>query len=139
MGDRVLADTQYNDLVGTVAFDGHGHPPMHELAALSSMPDDYWPVGFEMFCLDPNEETGKVPFTLLAIRLSDIGYEPKKGSNAPDRIIEFAKTASEVRVYRFPGEIDPAEFPAMFKRIDIKALVRYLGKANVMAYSPSGE
>jgi hypothetical protein len=137
MGDKVVADTQYNDLIGTAAFDGHDHPPVHELAARSTMSEGYWPVGFEMFRFDPDAETGKVPFTLLAVRLTDMGYDLEKGGNRPERIMEFARSDAEVAVYRFPGEIDPLEFPAVFKRIDIKVHAKYLGKANLVAYDPS--
>jgi len=136
MGDKVIADTQYNDLIGTAAFDGHDHPPVHELAERSTMPEGYWPIGFEMFRFDPDEKTGRVPFTLLGVRLADMGYDPKKGGNRPELIAQFAKGAPEVAVYRFPGEIDPGDFPAVFKRIDIKVCEKHLSRANLVAYEP---
>ena len=52
MGEKVIAETQYNDLLGTAAFDGHESPPVYELAECSEMPSEsYWPVGFDLFPL----------------------------------------------------------------------------------------
>ena len=129
MGDKIIAETQYNDLLGTAAFDGHDHPPVFELAECSNMPaEGYWPVGFELFRLDPDEKTGKVPFTLLAVKNDEVG--------PIEKLEQLAKSGTEIRVYRFYGEIYPTYFPAYFKRIDIKVTERCLKGANVVAYQP---
>ena len=129
MGEKVIAETQYNDLLGTAAFDGHESPPVYELAECSEMPSEsYWPVGFELFRLDPDEETGKVPFTLLAVKNDEVGDIEK--------LEQLAKNAAEIRVYRFHGELDSKKFPFYFKRIDIKVTKRCLKDANVVAYQP---
>ena len=130
MGDLFIASTQYNDLTGGAAFDGHDGPPLFELAKCSNMPSEgYWPVGFELFRLDPDEQTGKIPFTLVAVSCDEAGSKI-------DQIIEFAKTAEELRVYRFEGHLDPREFPVLFKRVDIKVIRKGLRNANVVAYFP---
>lgn len=129
MGDLFVASTQYDDIVGTVAFDGHEHPPLFELAAKSDMPTEgYWPVGFEFFRLDP-DENGSLPFTLVAVKREEAGA-------SIEDIIDYAKSADELRVYRFTGTLKPADFGGLFKRIDIKAMRRDLKEVNTVAYSP---
>jgi len=53
MGDPFMASTQYNDLIGGAAFDGHDSPPLFILAKKLDMPEGYWPVGFELSELAP--------------------------------------------------------------------------------------
>jgi hypothetical protein len=49
MPERFEASTQYGDLKGTVAFDGHVGPPLRKLARLTDMPAGYIALGFELF------------------------------------------------------------------------------------------
>ena len=130
MGDKFYAETQYGDLVGTAAFDGHKHPPLFELTERSNMPSEgYWPIGFELFRLDPNED-GKIPFALLAVKCEEAG-------DTIDDIIKYAKAAKELSVYRFEGELKPTEFSFLFKRIDIKAARKDLPHAKIdLCYPP---
>jgi len=128
MGDPFIASTQYNDLVGGAAFDGHDGPPLFILAEKLAMPKGYWPVGFELSELTPNDE-GKIPLTLLAVKCEETG-------DKIDDILKFAKTAAELRVYRFNGTLKTADLN-MFKRIDIKALRKDLPREKVvMEYPP---
>lgn len=130
MGDKFIAGTQYNDLVGTAAFDGHEHPPVYELAERTSMPEKgYIPVGFELFRFDPDED-GNIPFQLIAVKCREAG-------DKIDDVIQYAKNTSELRVYRFDGTLKSAEFAAIFKRIDIKVIHKELHGANVVAYHSS--
>ena len=130
MGDPFIASTQYNDLIGGAAFDGHDSPPLFILAEKLDMPKGYWPVGFELSELAPNEE-GEIPFTLLAVKCEETG-------DKIDDILKFAKTAAELRVYRFNGTLKPADFN-MFKRIDIKALRKDLPAEKVVIEYPPEE
>ena len=126
MGEPFIAETQYNDLQGKVAMDGHDGPPLHDLAKRSTMPNGYWPIGFELFRLDP-AENGKIPFTLVAARCEEVGA-------TMEEIIKYARTHEEVPVYGFDGQLDPRDFRALFKRIDIKVVSRNLENANVVSY-----
>ena len=128
MGDSFFASTQYDDIVGTVAFDGHDAPPLFELAEKSEMPHEgYWPVGFEFFRFDPDED-GSLPFTLVAVKHKEAGA-------SIEDVVKYAKSAAELRVYRFAGVLKPPDFAALFKRIDVKAIRRDLKEANVVAYT----
>lgn len=123
MGDPFVASTQYNDLVGGAAFDGHDGPPLFMLAEKLSMPKGYWPVGFELDQLAPNDE-GEIPITLLVVNCEETGSKI-------DDIIKFAETAAELHVYRLDGTLKPEDFN-MFKRIDIKALRKDLPAEKVV-------
>ena len=131
MGDIFNVSTQYNDIVGGAAFDGHDGPPLFELAKKSRMPEQgYWPVGFELSDLAPGDE-GNIPFILLAVKCEEAGEKI-------DDILKFAKTAAELRVYRFNGTLKPADFN-MFKRIDIKVIRKDLPREKVVLEYPPEE
>jgi len=95
MTAEFIASTQYNDLTGTAAFDGHDGPGVHELAAMSEVPADYFPIGFRLYRLDPDED-GFLPFRIIAVKKSETG----------DSMEEIAKaekmTGTTVTVYSFP-------------------------------------
>ena len=91
----------------------------------------YWPVGFELHRLHVGEG-GKITFTLIAVNCEEAGA-------GADEVFNYGKTADEVKVYRFPGEIDPKELPVLFKRVDIKVIHKAFFGRNVMAYYPDGE
>lgn len=128
MGDQFVADVQYNDVLGTAAFDGHDGPPLYDLAQRSTMPEGYSPVGFELCRLDP-DESGQIPFTIVAVRCAEAG-------RTLEEFLQFERDHDELPVYRFHGKIDPKYFASVFKRVDIKALARDLGNCNVVAHYP---
>ena len=114
MAEKFIAATQYGDLKGTVSFDGHGGPPLIELANLTEMPKGYLPLGFELFRLSPTE-SGKIPFHIVAAKAND------SIKNVQD-ISTKASETGRVHLHRFDGELKPEQFEAFFKRIDIKAI-----------------
>jgi len=126
MGEKFKVTTQYDDLIGNCAFDGHEGPPLFELAERASMHPGYFPIGFELFRLNPNKK-GKIPFTLLAIRMIESGKNMEEFLN---RI----KLTNELRVYRFNGEIDQNDFPKIFKRISINAISEGLPPEKLRIY-----
>ena len=129
MGEPFVAFTQYNDLKGTAAFDGHDGPPLFELVEKTDMPKEgYWPVGFEFFRLHP-DETGNIPFTLVAVKCEETGHKIED-------VIEYASKANELPVYRFDGALRPDDFGYLFKRIDIKVVQKELKHANIVASRP---
>jgi hypothetical protein len=127
MSEKAIAETQYNDLKGTTAFDGHEGPPLHELAKRTDMPkEDYIPIGFELWRLNPTE-SGLIPFHLLAVKQSEVGDNINK-----------AKELQEIPAYRFDGSIPPSDFPVCFKRIDIKAINKNLPADRISITRPEG-
>lgn len=122
------AMTQYGDLKGTNSFDGHSGPPLSDLAERSKMPNEYYPVGFELFRLNPND-SGKIPFGLFAVRITEAGATMAE-------ISSYADSSDELAVYRFDGELELTDFPVLFKRIDIKALSKALPANKVTIYRP---
>lgn len=114
MANKFVASTQYGDLKGTVAFDGHEGPPLDQLAELTDMTGEYFPVGVYFYRLNPDED-GKIPFEVVAVRCDKVG-------TTWDEVTQFAKQEEHIPVYGFSGRIALSEFDVFFKRIDIKAL-----------------
>ena len=132
MGDPFYASTQYNDIVGGAAFDGHEHAPLFELAKKSKMPEQgYLPVGFRLYRLDPNED-GNIPFKLYAVMCEE------SGDKMAD-VFQYAKTAEALTVYGFQGMLKPENFASLFKRIDIMVLRKNLPREKVVIESPPEE
>ena len=132
MGDPFYTSTQYNDIVGDAAFDGHEHPPLIELAKKSKMPEQsYLPVGFRLYRLNPNED-GNIPFTLYAVKREESGKEMAD-------VFQYAKTAKVLTVYGFQGMLKPVDFAWLFKRIDIKVLRKDLPREKVVIEHPPEE
>ena len=130
MGDRFIAETQYSDLVGNAAFDGHTGPPLHELAKYTNMPKGkYWPVGFRLFRLHPGK-SGDIPFTIIAVNCEEI-----KARNI-EEIVKYAQKVNELPAYKFDGNLEPKYFSAIFKRIDIKIVCKSLKDVNIIAHYP---
>ena len=128
MSERFIASTQYGDLKGTAAFDGHEGPPLWELAKLTDMPKGYVPLGFELFRLSPMDN-GKVPFTLVAAPTE------KYGSKIQD-IIDTAGQTGQIHLHRFEGELAPERFEAYFKRTDIKVIQKAFENVEITASRP---
>lgn len=118
MPEPFTAGVQYDDLKGEVAVDGHDGPPLHDLAKLTDMPADYFPVGLSLWRLDPAED-GMIPFEVVAV-------DTAKTGKSMGEIIAYAKAQAEVPVHAFRGKIAPAKFGAYFRRFDMKLLTQDL-------------
>jgi hypothetical protein len=61
MPERFFAETQYNDYVGTAAFDTHGGTDLHALFEkhCSAGKGAYFPVGLELGALTPLTMVGQ--------------------------------------------------------------------------------
>jgi len=115
MTNDFVASTQYNDLTGTAALDGHEGPGLMELARLVSLPEDYFPIGFSLFRLNPDDD-GMLPFQLIAVKKSETG-------DTMEKVIDAAKRGGKLTAYSVEVKIDPKKFPSVFKRCEIKVLV----------------
>ena len=126
MVETFKVTTQFDDLTGNCAFDGHEGPPLFELAKRTNMHPGYFPVGFELSRLNPNKK-GKLPFTLLAARMIESGKNIEE-------FLKRIKLTNELRVYRFRGEIDQNDLPKLFKRISINAISEGLPPEKLRIY-----
>lgn len=127
MADPFVAAVQYGDLRGTVALDGHSGSPLYELAAKTCMPGGFFPVGFSLRRLNPNDD-GTIPFRIVAVQCDEVG-------KTMDEVIKYAQSHEEVPVYSFDGKLPLEEFSSLFKRFDMKVLTKNLRDANVVEYS----
>ena len=127
MGDPFAASTQYDEITGTTAFDGHGsaHEALYAMAEKTAMPeDDFVPVGFNLYRLDPDEVTGVIYFSLFAVNKNDYGvnyHDIAQGLNSSPKPV----------VYSFDGQLRPDEFGMIFKRIDMKALYHEIDPSRI--------
>lgn len=126
MSQPFKASEQYDDMKGWIAIDGHEGAPHRDLSKYAEIPSGYLPVGFKIFRLDP-DENGKIPFSVTTVSMNDVG-------STMIEIAEYSKTHEEVPVKSFDGEIPLVDFPKLFKRLDIKGIVRALYDANVVEY-----
>jgi hypothetical protein len=119
MGDSFVADTQYGDLQGTAAIDGHETGgPLHDLAEYSSLKPGYFPIGFGLHRLDPLE-SGKLPFTIYAVKTEDVG-------GTAEEMTAYARQHGKLPVKGFEGEIEPAKFQQFFKRFSLRVHNKWL-------------
>lgn len=132
MSESFVADTQYGDLVGTAAFDGHSSLPLHEIARRLKIPGGYWPIGFEIHAF-PDEVTGNTfPVSVVAVRPADVG-------TTPDEFISSARETQEIDVYRFSGRLKPQDMNAFFKRVDIKVVQREFAQCEMRVHEGEQE
>lgn len=121
MSERFFADTQYNDYVGTAAFDTHDGTDLHDLFdKYCSGKGDYFPVGLELGLrtLTANS-AGNITITVVAVKHADYG-------RTMEEIMRNTRDVQSVTLYRFDAEIPISHFGAFFKRIDIKAISKSL-------------
>src|SRR5579862_3310900 len=119
MADPFFAETQYNDYVGTAAFDTHDGGDLHKLFdKYCSGKNGYFPVGLELGSLAP-DEAGNIIIWVAAVKCADYGQ-------TMDEIIRNTKGVQTVTLYRFDATIPAAHWAAFFKRTDIKAISKSL-------------
>jgi len=116
MTSDFLASTQYNDLTGSAAFDGHEGPGLMELADIVGLPDEYFPIGFQLHRLDPDED-GLLWLKMIAVKKAETGDTMTKA-------LQVARDNKSLPTYLVDAKIDPRKFSAVFKRCMIVALVR---------------
>jgi len=129
MAEEFVASEQYDDFVGTIAIDGHEGGFLRELAANAEIPDDYYPVGFQMWNAVPvdGKEDGTVPLTIVAVRCEQAGVNIEE-------MLRYNAENSELPVYRFESSINFNRLRSLMKRLDIKVRVGSLRDANIMVY-----
>ena len=69
LGEYTVADTQYNDLAGTIALDGFDGPPLFDLAHLAGVDiEKYFPlhVSSSVYILGQDDEVPKCSMTFFA-------------------------------------------------------------------------
>src|SRR5690348_6515277 len=116
MSETFLAGTQYDDYVGTAAFDTHGGTDLHTMFAKHCPGNGgYFPVGLELGMIAPDSLDGKITVTILALKKADYG-------DTMEEIIRSTSTAERVTLHRFDAVIPIGHFNAFFKRMDIKAV-----------------
>ncbi len=91
------------------------------------MSGGYFPVGFGLWHLVPNEK-GMIRFRIYAVDIEQAG-------KSIDDIKAFAARGNEVAVHPFDGECPHAELAAHFKRFDLRAINKNLANANVVEYN----
>ena len=120
MPERFFAETQYNDYVGTAAFDTHGGTDLHALFEkhCSAGKGAYFPVGLELGALTP-DSAGNITIRVVAVKCADYG-------RTMEEILRRTSGVQTVTLHRFDAVIPIGHFGAFFKRTDIKAIAKSL-------------
>jgi hypothetical protein len=116
MPEAFKANVQYNDFRGSIAIDGH-----------ASIPDGYWPVGFEMWNAIPQDD-GSIPLTIIAAPTEKVGH-------SIEDMIKYERDHGELPVRRFESRVDFAELRSLMKRLDIKVVIGSLEDVKVAVYT----
>jgi len=110
MSEKTVASTQYDDLQGTIAVDGHDGSLLQDLAAKSDLKKGYFPIGLTYYSEFPGDGSpGQI--YLLAIdedRIQEYGS-----------VMHYASQAGPVRVLRFRVHMKAAEVLRHIKRANI--------------------
>jgi hypothetical protein len=129
VAESFTSSVQYDDLTGTIAFDGNDGGPLFKLAELiEDMPAGYFPVGFRLVQFHPNGD-GTIPFDIFAARMSDSG-------DTVDEIVKNARERNGLDVHTFSGRVPVEMLPSLFKRIDLKAFIKELPRTRSQIHAP---
>ena len=119
MGESFIASAQYGDLKGTVSIDGHQTGgPLEELARHTCMKTGFFPVGFGMNGLDPDDQ-GRVAITIFAVDVREVGV-------TVDQIKAYVAENGDLPVTGFRGAIDIGTFGQYFKRFRLRAHMKHI-------------
>lgn len=130
MSEPFIAGAQYDDLIGTIAIDGHETGGfLDELAANAEIPGGYWPIGFEMWnaVRTDSTEDGTVPLTIVAVRCDQVG-------ESAEEMLRYNADNGELPIYRFESQIDFSKLRSLMKRLDIKVRSGWLRGVNMVVY-----
>lgn len=105
--------SEYGDLIGTVEIDGHLETPLEELAALTSMPKHYCPIGIEIELFESFDTIFQ--FAVLAYDSRIIGCEH-------ENMIAYVRQTGSLPIRRFPGMLRSSSAHRFFKHFSVVAL-----------------
>ena len=117
MTDPAIASTQYGDLKGTIAIDGHNGLSVRDLYETAEIPKGYWPVSIQIcgFAKPGKEGEGQPPRLsayVLCVDTEQVGL-------GPDKIVQYCRENPELHTFSFPATIDFMKLVSKLKRLDI--------------------
>jgi hypothetical protein len=123
MSNRPVAGTQYCDLIGTIAVDGHGAPHLAPLLERHPSGKSYFPVGISFYASDPSK-TDRGFVSIFAVDREVVGV------NA-DQIKSFVKKHGKLPVFKLDVEATVEELVALVHRINVVLFSRYVADEDV--------
>jgi hypothetical protein len=114
--EELFVETQYNDLKGQVAIDGHGTSPLHQLAKRCGLPEGCLAVGLSLYYTTEGGRAGMVEVRFLVV---DREHVSAAGGDVPTA----QKLCGYLPVFFSEAfHIPLADFFQAVKRLDLKAL-----------------
>lgn len=112
MTQKAAASTQYGDLRGTIAIDGHSGLRVDELIQTAQVPKGYHPIAIRIYGFATKDDSPSVKAKLLCVDVEQTG-------KSPDEIRKFGRQNGELHTFEFDAEIDLAAIAPLIKRYDI--------------------
>jgi hypothetical protein len=118
MTEDAKATTQYGDLTGTIAIDGHNGLSIDKLVNNAQVPTGYQPIGLRIHGLSRSNGGYTVKAKLLCVDTEQTG-------STPDNIRFFGRNKGEVHTFEFNADVDLETIAALIKRIDVVLLPNF--------------
>jgi hypothetical protein len=136
MSERFIANTQYDDLLGTIAIQEYqaigetSYDLLEKLGSHADIPQGYEVIGFEITTASPInlEKHGIMSYYVICVR-------PDKVGHGADHWRTFAEDHGGLPVYRFRGRVNFDEFRSLIAQLNIKIAVGVLDGVNLTVQS----
>jgi hypothetical protein len=116
MSDTFPPSTQYEDLTGFVALDGHEASGLDLLAQIVGLDQRYVPIGLSLYRLHTDDD-GLLPLQIVAVKSAGIG-------ETIEELFRYAKARGDLPVHFLDVRIDPQQFIHVFKRVAVTAILK---------------
>ena len=115
MTEDAKASTQYGDLKGTIAIDGHNGLSIDQLVTRAEVPKGYRPIGLRIYGFSRGKDGPTVKAKVLCVDTDQTG-------TTPDEIQRFGREHGEVHTFEFDADVDLDAIAKLIKRYDVVLL-----------------
>lgn len=118
MGNEAEAETQYGDLTGTIAIDGHSGLSIDGLLVTADVPDGYHPVGLRIYGFGPSQN-------ILSPRARVLCVDKSQAGENVDEIRKTGAADGKLITFEFDAELDVEALQSQIKRYDIVLTAKF--------------
>ena len=116
--ESARALTQYGDLKGTIAIDGHNGLSVYDVIRNAAIPNRYQSIGLRIYGFSRGAEGPSVKAKELCVDTDQTG-------NGQDDIRRFGNATGERHTFEFDAQIDLEHLTRIVKRYDIVLLAEF--------------
>lgn len=124
MAEDAKASTQYGDVRGTIAIDGHSGLPIDQLVARAAVPSGYRPIGLRIYGFSRRNDGPTVNAKVLCVDTDQTG-------TTPDEIQRFGRKNGELHTFEFDADVDFGAIVRLIKRYDVVLLSKLTSDCHV--------